>query len=161
MSSGPTLTQLVVQLVVPPDNWWCHLWWDLTIRSATSHDLSRLVTRPYDWWYHLSLAARDLYTWCASGLSCQARRENAIRKTRTSVDPAPDGAASTFGCCGRSCASPTKKPVRRETSAPVLGASMDREAVFPLLVLEIGVTHVIEQVVVGKPFADSLFYCWL
>ena len=67
MIAGPTVARLVVQLVVPPDNWWCHLWDDLTIGSATSHDLSRLVARPYDWWYHLSLAARDRYTWSASG----------------------------------------------------------------------------------------------
>ena len=65
--AGPTVARLVVQLVLPPDNWWCHLWHDLTIGSATSHALSRLVARPYDRRYHLSLAARDQYTWSASG----------------------------------------------------------------------------------------------
>ena len=142
-------------------NWWCHLWYDLAINSATSHDLSRLVARPHDWWYHLSLATRDQYTWSASGDSGHARRENASRKTRTYDEPAPDATASTVGCCNRSCTSPTKKPARRETSAPVLGASLDQEAVFPLPVLEIGFTNVIEQGVVGKSFAESLFYCWL
>lgn len=61
MIAGQVVARLVVLLVLPPDDWWCHLSYDLTIGSATSHDLSRLVARPYDWWYHQSLARRPVY----------------------------------------------------------------------------------------------------
>ena len=61
MIVGQSVARLVVQLVVPPDDWWCHLSYDLTIGSKTSHDQSRLVARLCDRLYHQSLAPRDQY----------------------------------------------------------------------------------------------------
>ena len=61
MIVGQSVARLVVQLVVPPDDWWCHLSYDLTIDIKTSHDQSRLVARLCDRLYHQSLAPRDQY----------------------------------------------------------------------------------------------------
>ena len=36
-----------MQLVVPPDNWWCHPSYDVTFGSVITHDLSRLDARPH------------------------------------------------------------------------------------------------------------------
>ena len=57
------VARLVVQLVVPSDDWWCHPLHDIAFGSSTTHDLSRLVARPYDWWYRQCFPSWYQNTW--------------------------------------------------------------------------------------------------
>ena len=68
MIADHAVALLVVQLVVPPDDWWCHPSYDITFGSATTRDLSRIVARVcecwydqlYDWWQMPRLVVRSV-----------------------------------------------------------------------------------------------------
>ena len=54
MIADHAVARLVVQLVVPPYDWWWQPSCDIAFGSATIRGLSRFVARLCDWWYEQS-----------------------------------------------------------------------------------------------------------